>query len=64
MQAGIETPPLEEVTLFIFRRDLRVRDNRGLAKALSYGNVVPIFIFTPEQVDPAVNQRYTVQYSK
>jgi deoxyribodipyrimidine photo-lyase len=38
-------------TLFIFRRDLRIRDNNGLRCAIkNFENVVPIFIFTPEQV--------------
>lgn len=37
--------------LFIFRRDLRCYDNRGLIQAMKdYGNVIPIFIYTPEQV--------------
>ena len=38
-------------TLFIFRRDLRLIDNKGLNYALNnFKNVIPIFIFTPEQV--------------
>ena len=38
-------------TLFIFRRDLRLVDNTGLYYACSkFSKVVPIFIFTPEQV--------------
>lgn len=36
--------------IFIFRRDLRFDDNKALHTLLSYGNVIPIFIFTPEQV--------------
>lgn len=37
--------------LFIFRRDLRIHDNRGLLYAMKeYGNVLPIFIYTKEQV--------------
>ena len=37
--------------LFIFRRDLRIQDNRGL-KLLNdeCENIYTIFIFTPEQV--------------
>jgi len=36
------------VTLFWFRRDLRLNDNRSLAAALRSGNpVVPVFIFDP-----------------
>lgn len=38
-------------TLFIFRRDLRAIDNVGLNHAMvNYTNIIPIFIFTPEQV--------------
>lgn len=39
-------------TLFIFRRDLRLEDNRGLSLALKEGkSVIPCFIFSPEQID-------------
>jgi len=39
----------QEVSLFWFRRDLRLEDNAGLWKALKSGApVVPIFIFDPE----------------
>merc|ERR1711907_885022 len=38
-------------TIFIYRRDLRIRDNNGLFYAMSnYQNIIPIFIFTEEQV--------------
>ena len=38
----------KKVTLFWFRRDLRLEDNAGLLKALkSEAPVVPIFIFDP-----------------
>lgn len=38
-------------SIFIFRRDLRLNDNRGLLKALKESkNVIPIFIFTPTQL--------------
>lgn len=37
--------------LFIFRRDLRLHDNKGLRKALSESeSVIPCFIFDPRQV--------------
>jgi deoxyribodipyrimidine photo-lyase len=40
-----------EYTLFIFRRDLRIEDNTTLNYAMNnYKNIIPIFIFTPEQV--------------
>lgn len=39
-------------SLFIFRRDLRLDDNRGLIFALTHSErVIPIFIFTPEQIE-------------
>ena len=38
-------------SLFIFRRDLRLADNRGLLKALAGSDsVIPCFIFDPRQV--------------
>lgn len=39
------------LSIFIFRRDLRLHDNNGLMLALSKSDkVIPIFIFTPEQI--------------
>jgi len=39
----------QKVSLFWFRRDLRLEDNAGLWKALNSGvPVVPIFIFDPK----------------
>jgi len=38
--------------IFIFRKDLRIEDNRGLIKLSELcGNIIPIFIFDPYQVD-------------
>ena len=38
-------------SIFIFRRDLRLDDNKGLLECLKQSKVVvPIFIFTPEQL--------------
>lgn len=38
--------------LFVFRRDFRLEDNRGLLLALKERErVIPAFIFTPEQID-------------
>jgi deoxyribodipyrimidine photo-lyase len=38
-------------SIFIFRRDFRLNDNTALIQALKDSNeVIPIFIFTPEQV--------------
>ena len=33
--------------IFIFRRDLRIYDNKGLNEAMNnFENIIPIFIFT------------------
>ena len=43
-------------SIFIFRRDYRLEDNIGLLEALNKSiSVIPIFIFTPEQL---VNNKY------
>lgn len=43
-------------SVFIFHRDLRLEDNTGLILALEKSiNVLPIFIFTPTQIDPYIN---------
>lgn len=43
-------------TIFIFRRDLRIYDNKGLDYAMNnFKNIIPIFIFTPEQI---INNKY------
>ena len=40
---------MEKVTLFWFRRDLRLEDNCGLFQALAGEHpVLPIFIFDPQ----------------
>tara|TARA_B110000503_G_scaffold139140_2_gene226844 strand:- start:1343 stop:1519 length:177 start_codon:yes stop_codon:yes gene_type:complete len=36
---------MDKVTLFWFRRDLRLEDNHALFLALQHENVIPIFIF-------------------
>ena len=42
---------MTKYNLFIFRRDLRLIDNKALYYAMSnYENIIPIFIFTPEQI--------------
>ena len=38
-------------SIFIFRRDLRLEDNTALNEALSKGEVLPIFIFDPRQIN-------------
>jgi len=43
---------LDKITIFWFRRDLRLTDNHGLYEALRSGQpVLPIFIFDPDILD-------------
>mgnify|MGYP003683682449 CR=1 FL=1 len=42
---------MPRIALFIFRRDFRIKDNKGLNFAIkNCDTVLPIFIFTPEQI--------------
>jgi len=42
---------MSRIILFIFRRDFRIKDNKGLNFAIKNSDIVlPIFIFTPEQI--------------
>lgn len=46
-------------SVFIFRRDLRIQDNKGFIKCLEESTeVLPVFIFTPEQIDEDKNEYY------
>jgi len=48
---------MKEVSIFWFRRDLRLDDNTGLYHALKDNkNVLPIFIFDPEILDKLENK--------
>lgn len=50
----------EEVVVFVFRRDLRIFDNRGLAAALGDGRkVLPVFVFSASQADPKKNPYFS-----
>jgi deoxyribodipyrimidine photo-lyase len=41
-----------DIGIFIFRRDLRIEDNRGLIKlSENCKNIIPIFVFDPYQTD-------------
>jgi len=43
---------LDDLSLFIFRRDLRLHDNTGLIDALKNSReVIPCFIFDPRQLN-------------
>lgn len=47
-------------SIFIFRRDLRLYDNIGLIEACKNSNeVLPIFIFTPEQINKIQNKYFS-----
>lgn len=47
----------EKVSIFWFRRDLRINDNRGLAHALNSGKkIVPVFIFDKTILNKLDNQ--------
>ena len=48
------------MNLFIFHRDLRLFDNTALIKQIkAVGNVTPVFIFPPQQIDPKVNKYFS-----
>ena len=58
---------MTKVCIFIFRRDLRLKDNTGLIEACKYCResnkkgikLLPIFIFNPEQIEPEKNEYYS-----
>jgi deoxyribodipyrimidine photo-lyase len=54
---------MSKKSLFIFRRDLRITDNRGLLP-LAGSKVIPVFIFNPEQVSNknALRSQNAVQF--
>ena len=46
--------------IFLFHRDLRLNDNTTLIHQIkTVGNVVPIFIFPPEQINPSKNNYFS-----
>ena len=46
------------IGIFIFRKDLRIIDNRGLIKMSEKVNkIIPIFIFDPYQVEININTK-------
>ena len=46
--------------VFLFRRDLRVIDNTALnAAAKSGSGIVPVFVLTPEQINPSTNKYFS-----
>jgi deoxyribodipyrimidine photo-lyase len=55
---------MEDITIFIFRRDLRLHDNTTFidivrkCKEKDY-KILPIFIFNPKQIDDKLNDYYS-----
>ena len=48
------------MNIFLFHRDLRLVDNTTLIHQIKeMGNVIPIFIFTPEQINPKKNSYFS-----
>jgi len=49
------------LNIFIFRRDLRIQDNTALWRMsrLNTKPILPLFIFNPQQIDPAKNPYYS-----
>lgn len=48
------------MNVFVFFRDFRIEDNLGLYRAMKQcGEVVPIFCFTPEQIEPSRNDYFS-----
>ena len=49
-----------KLNLFIHHRDLRNHDNTTLIKqSKEEGNITPIFVFPPEQIDPKINEYFS-----
>jgi deoxyribodipyrimidine photo-lyase len=57
---------LKTVGVHVFTRDLRVKDNAALNHniACSGGNVVPLFVCTPEQLDAAKSEYYSANAAR
>jgi len=47
------------MNIFIHRRDLRIIDNTTLLSMYKIKNIIPIFIFTPEQIDKENNEYFS-----
>ena len=54
---------MENVAIFIFRRDFRVHDNTTLIEVIKKANennwkILPLFVFNPRQIEPLQNEYY------
>lgn len=49
------------MNIFLHHRDLRLDDNTTLIKMSNdlHNSIIPIFIFTPEQIDPMINKYFS-----
>ena len=55
-----QTKKIHKLSVFIFRRDLRLEDNTSLFHALRLSEqVVPCFIFDKDQIDPSRNSYFS-----
>jgi deoxyribodipyrimidine photo-lyase len=51
---------MTKINIFIHHRDLRIIDNTTLIEQINNEeNVIPIFIFTPEQINPKKNEYFS-----
>jgi len=51
---------MAKLNIFLHHRDLRIVDNTTLIEqSKNEDNVIPIFIFTPEQIDPKKNEYFS-----
>jgi len=56
---------MTKYSIFIFRRDLRIFDNVAFNYAISNcDNILPIFIFTPEQISSKYIDYKEINYAK
>jgi deoxyribodipyrimidine photo-lyase len=51
---------MTKTAIFLFHRDLRLEDNTALIKAAADGyEILPMFVFPPEQIDPKKNRYFS-----
>ena len=51
---------MADIAVFLFHREFRLYDNTGLnAIARSGKKIIPVFIFTPQQIDPKRNKYFS-----
>jgi deoxyribodipyrimidine photo-lyase len=55
---------MQDIILFVFRRDLRIHDNTTFIETVKMANehkwkIMPVFIFNPLQIDPSQNKYFS-----